>query len=117
MKNEYKKYIYNLQKIDIIENDIKQKLDNFQTFLQNFEFKNKNDVNDMKKKYDEIVDAAKIIIDYLINELKKKSNINNTLINELLDIKKKLSSKSEFNKDKELIYKKLEDIYLNNWNQ
>ena len=71
----------------------------------------------MKKKYDEIVDAAKSIIDYLINELKKKSNINNTLINELLDIKKKLSLKSEFNKDKELIYKKLEDIYLNNWNQ
>ena len=25
----------------------------------------------MKKKYDKIVDAAKIIIDYLINELKK----------------------------------------------
>ena len=48
---------------------------------------------------------------------KKKSNINKTLINELLDIKKKLSSKSEFNKDKELIYKKLEDIYLDNWNQ
>ena len=71
----------------------------------------------MKKKYDEIVNAAKIIIDYLINELKKKSNINNTLINELLDIKNKLSSKSEFNNDKELIYKKLEDIYLNNWNQ
>ena len=115
MKNEYKKYIYNLQKIDSVDDNIKEKLENLQSTLQNFEFKTQKDINDMKMIYDEIVVIAKNIIDSLIKKLTNESNDCNVLKVDLLKIKEELSNKSEFNKDKEKIYKRLEDIYLNNW--
>ena len=114
MKNEYKKYIYNLQKINSVNDDIKQQLEDLQFELQNFEFKTIDDKKKMEKKYEEIKTVAKTIIDYLINEIQNKpENVkNNNLVGDLLDIKEKLSSKSE---DKEKIYKRLEDLYLKNW--
>ena len=115
MKNEYKKYIYNLQKIDSVDDNIKEKLENLQSTLQNFEFKTQKDINDMKMIYDEIVVIAKNIIDSLIKKLTNEPNDCNVLIVDLLKIKEDLSHKSEFNNDKETIYKRLEDIYLNNW--
>ena len=115
MKNEYKKYIYNLQKIDSVDDNIKEKLENLQSTLQNFEFKTQKDINDMKMIYDEIVVIAKNIIDSLIIKLTNEPNDCNVLIVDLLKIKEDLSHKSEFNNDKETIYKRLEDIYLNNW--
>ena len=57
----------------------------------------------------------KNIIDSLIKKLTNESNDCNVLIVDLLKIKEELSYKSEFNNDKETIYKRLEDIYLNNW--
>ena len=116
MKNEYKKYIYNLQKIDSVDDNIKEKLENLQNTLQNFEFKTQKDVNDMKMIYDdEIFVIAKNIIDSLLEKSTNESNDCNVLKVDLLKIKEELSNKSEFNKDKEKIYKRLEDIYLNNW--
>jgi DNA-directed RNA polymerase subunit M/transcription elongation factor TFIIS len=115
MKNEYKKYIYNLQKIDSVDDNIEEKLENLQSTLQNFEFKTQKDINDMKMIYDEIVFIAKNIIDSLIKKSTNDSNDCNVLIVDLLKIKEDLSHKSEFNNDKETIYKRLEDIYLNNW--
>ncbi len=113
MKNEYKKYIYNLQKINSVNDDIKQQLEDLQFELQNFEFKTIDDKKKMEKKYEEIKTVAKTIIDDLINEIQNKSgNVNNNLVVELLNIKEKLSLESE---DKEKIYKRLEDLYLKNW--
>ena len=113
MKNEYKKYIYNLQKINSVNDDIKQQLEDLQFELQNFEFKTIDDKKKMEKKYEEIKTVAKTIIDDLINEIQNKpENSNNNLVAELVNIKEKLSFESE---DKEKLYKRLEDLYLKNW--
>ncbi len=118
MKNEYKKYMYNLQKIKSAKKEIKDQLENLQSKLQNFEFKTEKDIDEMKKKYDEIVNFAISIIDELMKELSNKSNDNNQLIAELIDIKEKVAFSVDDkvkDKDKEALFKRLENFYLNNW--
>ncbi len=118
MKNEYKKYMYNLQKIKSAKKEIQEQLENLQSKLQNFEFKTEKDIDEMKKKYDEIVNFAISIIDELMKELSNKSNDNNQLIAELIDIKEKVAFSVDDkvkDKDKEALFKRLENFYLNNW--